>query len=60
MALSTPQTTIVITRTTSSPAASPITGLPVARPTVPYSPTAVNDPIMNSSPWAKLISSMIP
>ena len=28
-----------------------------ARPTVP---TAVNEPIVKTSPWAKLISSMIP
>ena len=35
IALRTPQTTIVMTSTTSRPAARPITGLPVVRPTVP-------------------------
>ena len=29
-------------------------------PIVPKSATEVSDPIMNISPWAKLISSMIP
>ena len=37
-------------------------GTPVAavRPTVPKNPAATNDPIMNTSPWAKLMSSTIP
>ena len=29
-------------------------------PSVPNSPAATNEPIMKTSPWAKLISSMIP
>ncbi len=35
---------------------------PVAtvRPNAPHSAAPVNEPIMKTSPWAKLISSMIP
>ena len=32
----------------------------IARPIVPNSPAVTNEPIMNTSPWAKLMSSMIP
>ena len=32
----------------------------VVRPIVPIMPKATNDPIMNTSPWAKLMSSMMP
>ena len=36
--------------------------VPVVRvsPIVPHSPKETSVPIMNTSPWAKLISSMIP
>ncbi len=39
-----------------------IAAVPVERPSpnTPHMPTATKDPIMNTSPWAKLISSMIP
>jgi hypothetical protein len=37
--------------------APPVAGV---SPNTAYRPTAVKEPIMNTSPWAKLISSMIP
>ena len=48
------------TSVTSRPATSP--NGPVARPSpmLAQKLEAVNEPIMNTSPWAKLISSMIP
>ena len=48
------------TRQTSRPAMSP--GVPVdsVSPSVPYRAKATNVPSMKLSPWAKLISSMIP
>ena len=49
-------------RSASRPGPTTSPSAPVASPSpiAPHRPTAVNEPIMNTSPWAKLISSMIP
>ena len=44
----------------SSPRMSPPTPVVAVRPSVANSETETNEPIMNTSPWAKLMSSMIP
>ena len=48
------------TSVTSSPPTRPAVPVFVVSPSVPQSPNDVNAPIMKISPWAKLISSMIP
>ncbi len=47
-------------RITNRPIARPNVPVASVSPSVPYRPNATNEPIMNTSPWAKLISSMIP
>jgi hypothetical protein len=58
--LSEPCTAITTIRVRARPAASPSGPVAIVRPIVPKKPTVTNDPIMKTSPWAKLISSMIP
>ena len=58
--LSEPHTIIETISVTTSPRTSPPGPVVRPRPIVPQKPTAVMEPIMNTSPWAKLISSMIP
>ena len=55
-----PLTSIATTSVTSSPATSAAVPVSGVRPSVPHSANDVNAPIMKISPWAKLISSMIP
>ena len=55
-----PHTSIVMSSVTNRPATSPSGPVVSVRPMVPHNPKAANDPIMNRSPWAKLMSSMIP
>ena len=45
---------------TSRPPVSPRALVVSPSPSTAHRPTAVKEPIMNTSPWAKLISSMIP
>ncbi len=47
-------------RQTNSPPTIDSGALVIPRPSSPKSASEVSDPIMNTSPWAKLISSMIP
>jgi hypothetical protein len=58
--LSEPLTHIEITRIASRPMISPPALVLGVSPKGEYSPAAVSEPSMNTSPWAKLISSMIP
>ena len=44
----------------ASPNASPKVPVAVVSPIVPNNANDVKEPIMKTSPWAKLISSMIP
>ena len=48
------------TRITSSPTASGTSLVSSVRPNVANRLAATNEPIMNTSPWAKLISSTMP
>ena len=58
--LSVPQAIIAMIRQTSIPPKSAAPAVAVVRPIAPIMPKATNDPIMNRSPWAKLMSSMMP
>ena len=58
--LSEPHTSMQTIRVAISPNTSATTLDPRPSPTVAANPTAVNEPIIKTSPWAKLISSMIP
>ncbi len=51
---------MAITSVTSSPATRPAVPVLVVSPSVPQSANDVKAPSMKISPWAKLISSMIP
>ena len=51
---------IATTSVTSRPAIRPSGPVVNPSPIEPQIADAVNEPIMNTSPWAKLISSMIP
>ena len=55
-----PVATIATISVTNRPSARPRVPVASVSPSVPYSPKDTNEPIMNTSPWAKLISSMIP
>ena len=44
----------------NSPATMPNAAVVSPSPIVPQSPKETSVPIMNTSPWAKLISSMMP
>jgi hypothetical protein len=58
--LSVPDAIIATTRMRRRPGTSPNVPVATVNPSVPYRPAATNEPIMKTSPWAKLISSMIP
>ena len=57
---STPQATIATRPATISPPRIPMPEVASPTPSVLQSRTTMNEPIMKISPWAKLISSMIP
>ena len=44
----------------SRPMTSSAVPVSCVRPIVPKNPAAMNEPIMKTSPWAKLISSTMP
>jgi hypothetical protein len=58
--LSDPLAIIATARVTRRPPTSPSGPVVTASPIEPQIPKETNEPIMNTSPWAKLISSMIP
>ena len=49
-----------MTSVTIRPPTSPRVPVVSPSPSVAPRPTALKEPIMNTSPWAKLISSMMP
>ena len=55
-----PLTSMHTTRVAASPMISAKVPVSSVRPNTPHMPNATNDPSMKISPWAKLISSMIP
>ena len=56
----TAQPTAASSRQTGRPRTRPVVPVDSVSPRVAYMPTAMNDPIMKTSPCAKLMSSMIP
>jgi hypothetical protein len=60
MTLSVPLPSIAIASPTSMAPTAPNVATPSVAPSVPQIDTQTNEPIMKTSPWAKLISSMMP
>ena len=60
MVLSDPLATIATSRDASRPTTSAMMPVPVVRPICAQNQTETSEPSMKTSPWAKLISSMIP